>query len=127
MIVEGGEDRLVIGIVTSFDATSFFRKRAEDIILVEEIESTIKDYITLYFRGNIGEKGQTQLQAAIDAIMPSHNKLKEPFKQAVRYYQSIVGVEVQLNEDAAQEAFTKYLHKDKSPSFDDLSLSYYID
>jgi predicted transcriptional regulator len=127
VIVENGEDRLVIGIVTSFDATSFFRKRAEDIILIEEIESTIKDYITLYFRGNIGETDQLQLQIAIDAIMPSHNKLKEPFKQAMQYYQSIVGVQIPLNEDAAQEAFTKYLHKDKSLSFDDLSLSHFID
>ncbi len=127
VIVEDDEERLVIGIVTSFDATSFFRKRAEDIILVEEIESTIKDYITLSFRGNIGEAGQTQLQAAIDAIMPSHNKLKEPFKQAVQYYQSIIGIEAQLDESAALEAFTKYLHKDKSPSFDDLSLSHFID
>jgi hypothetical protein len=77
-LVEEGDERVIIGIVTSFDATTFFRGRAEDIILVEEIENTIKDYIMLYFKGSIGEAGQVQLQDAIEAIMPSHNKLVQP-------------------------------------------------
>ncbi len=127
VLVEEDEERKIVGIVTSFDATAFFRRRAEDTILVEEIENTIKDYIMLYFRGSIGEAGQAQLQAAIEAIMPSHNKLKDPFRHALMYYQTVIGADHQLNEDAAQEAFTKNLYKEKAPSFDELSLSHYID
>jgi predicted transcriptional regulator len=127
VLVEEGDERIIIGIVTSFDATAFFRRRAEDIILVEEIENTIKDYIMLYFKGSIGEAGQAQLQLAIEAIMPSHNKLKDPFRQALSHYLAAVGGNQTLNEETAQEAFTKHLHRDKAPSFDDLSLNQYID
>lgn len=127
VLVEEGDERVIIGIVTSFDATTFFRRRAEDIILVEEIENTIKDYIMLYFKGSIGEAGQAQLQDAIEAIMPSHNKLNDPFQQALSHYLAVVGGDQTLNEEAAQEAFTKHLHRDKAPSFDDLSLGQYID
>lgn len=127
VLVEDGEERTIVGIVTSFDATAFFRRRAEDIILVEEIENTIKDYIMLYFKGSIGEEGQTQLQDAIEAIMPSHNKFKDPFRQALSHYLTVVARNQTLNEEAALEAFTKYLHKDKAPSFDELSLSQFID
>lgn len=67
VLVEDDAERTIVDIVTSFDATAFFRRRAEDIILVEEIENTIKDYIMLYFKGSIGETGQAQLQSAIEA------------------------------------------------------------
>ena len=127
VLVEDGGERTVVGIVTSFDATAFFRRRGEDIILVEEIENTIKDYIMFYFKGSIGEAGQAQLQGAIEAIMPSHNNFKEPFRQALSYYLAVIGGDQTLNEEAALEAFTKYLHRDKAPSFDELSLSQYID
>ena len=110
-----------------FDATAFFRRRAEDTILIEEIENTIKDYITLYFRGSIGEAGQAQLQDAIEAMMPSHSKFRDPFRQALSHYLTVVGLDHPFNEEAALEAFTRYLYKDRPPSFDELTLSQYID
>lgn len=59
--------------------------------------------------------------------MPSHNKLKDPFRQALLYYQAVTEGNQQLNEEAVQEAFTKNLYKEKAPSFDELALSHYID
>jgi len=127
VLVVDGEEHELVGIVTSFDATVFFRQRAEDIILVEWIESTIKDYITLYFKGSIGEAGQAELQAAIEAIMPSHHKLSDPFLQALSHYETAIGSNLPVKEETAREAFAQYLYKEKAPSFDDLSLSHYID
>jgi len=127
VLVVDDEEHTLVGVVTSFDATVFFRQRAENIILVESIENTIKDFITLYFKGNIGEADQAELLAAMEAIMPWHDKLRGPFLQALSHYEATIGGNLPVNEDAAQEAFAQYLAKEKPPTFDGLSLSHYID
>jgi predicted transcriptional regulator len=127
VLVINDEKHTLVDIITSFDSTVFFRQRAWNNILIEWIESTLKDYITLYFKGNIGEAYQVELQSAIEAIMPSLNKLRDPFFQALTHYETTTGSNSPINEQAAQEAFTQYLHQERTPTFDDLSLSHYID
>jgi CBS domain-containing protein len=39
----------LIGIVTSYDTTEYFRRRVEDMMYVEDIESTLKDFIRAGF------------------------------------------------------------------------------
>lgn len=121
-------ERMLRGIITNFDTTAYFRRRAEDIMLVEDIENTIKDYILAYFTNNFGEIKQAELQVAIEAILPSYHKLKDPFRQALLHYLALNGSgQQQLNEEDTQEAFTKYLYKERAKPFDELSLGQYID
>jgi predicted transcriptional regulator len=37
-------NKRVIGIVTSYDTTEYFRRRGEDVMLLEDIETMLKDY-----------------------------------------------------------------------------------
>jgi len=46
IVASSGE---LAGIVTSFDATEYFRNRAENLMYVEDIEETIKDFILLAY------------------------------------------------------------------------------
>ncbi|MBX7132748.1 MAG: CBS domain-containing protein [Fimbriimonadaceae bacterium] len=48
VVITDGEGR-VSGIVTDFDTARYFRQRAENAMLVEDIEVTIREYITLAF------------------------------------------------------------------------------
>ena len=43
------EKRQLVGVVTSYDTTEYFRKRAEDMMHIEQIEKKLKEYITAYF------------------------------------------------------------------------------
>lgn len=125
LIVDG--ERNLSGIITNFDTTAYFRRRAEDIMLVEDIENTIKDYILAYFTNDRGEVNQTELQAAIEAILPTYNKFNNPFRQALMHYLVLNGLDQQqLNEDNAQKAFTEFF-KEQAKPFDELSLGQYID
>src|SRR5712692_7851621 len=42
-------DGTLKSIVTSYDTTEYFRRRAEDMMYVEDIESTVKDFIRIAF------------------------------------------------------------------------------
>src|SRR4051812_19810510 len=44
-------DRKLVGIVTSYDATEFFRRRSEALLRVEDIEGSIKEAIASAFPG----------------------------------------------------------------------------
>ena len=59
MIVDG--DEKLIGIVTSYDSTEYFRRRAEDMMLVEDIESMVKDLVLAAFTDETGEVNQAKL------------------------------------------------------------------
>jgi Domain of unknown function (DUF4268)/CBS domain len=55
----------IAGIVTTYDATDYFRRYAEDLMLVEDVESIMKDLIRLAFAVDEDENDSDQLQEAI--------------------------------------------------------------
>ena len=62
IVVDG--DRKVFGIVTNYDTASYFRSRAEDMMLVEDIETTLKDCIrTDLLKGNEDQSDESLMVA----------------------------------------------------------------
>ena len=61
-----GED--LVGIVTSYDATEYFRNRTEDMMRVEDIELIIKDFILGIYLKEDGEVDEEKLNAKISKI-----------------------------------------------------------
>jgi hypothetical protein len=53
------------GIVTSYDSTEYFRRRAEDLMQIEDIEATIKDFIEQAYTDKSGEVDEDRLAEAI--------------------------------------------------------------
>jgi signal-transduction protein with cAMP-binding, CBS, and nucleotidyltransferase domain len=62
IIDPGGE---LTGIVTSYDATAYFRDRTEDLMRVEEIEAGIKDFIRIAYSDKQGSIDEVKLTDAI--------------------------------------------------------------
>ncbi len=55
----------LVGIVTGYDSTEYFRNRAEDMMRVEDIEVMIKDFISAAYTLDNGEIDQAQLASAV--------------------------------------------------------------
>ena len=61
----------LIGIVTSYDSTEYFRDRAENLMRVEDIEGMIKDFILLAYSASDGNRDEAKLDQAISRVIPN--------------------------------------------------------
>lgn len=77
------EDGRLVQVVTTHDMTGYFRQRARDIILVENIESILKEYVQLAFFSK--SDGEQRLNEAIQAVSNVNQTLRENFVKAVRF------------------------------------------
>ncbi|WP_201390074.1 HPP family protein [Ktedonobacter sp. SOSP1-85] len=121
-------EQKVIGVVTSYDAMAYFRQRAEDMMLVEDIEEALKKYILAAFPSHNGEANEA-LTKAIEEIMPSNRELQGRFQRALTEYLAKAGMQTQvLQKSIAQQMFEQYVYrKEPTKTFDRLSLNQYID
>ena len=114
----------LIGIVTSYDTTDYFRRRAEDMMYVEDIETTLKDFIRAAFR--VTEADQQKLTAVTTELTDA--EFRKKFQKALQHYinrlsQSDVG----FDKTVAEEVFTKHFSSNGSiQSLDDLTFYDYI-
>ncbi len=74
VLVTGPEGRELVGIVTSYDCTQYFRDRTEDMMRVEEIESLIKEFIDWAYTDVDGKPKKEELEDAIAAISAPPNR-----------------------------------------------------
>ncbi len=80
---------ILTGIVTDYDTSEYFRRRAEDIMLVEDIERTLRDFILAAFP-NTQESDEEnldsqELNTAISKLSSSGQDMGR-FRQAVLEY-----------------------------------------
>lgn len=118
----------LIGVVTTYDTTEYFRRRAEDMMLAREIEKLIKDYTLEAFKGSDGVVDQATLKVAIEDITSSNSDLLKQFKKAVKYYlDQSTGTASALDGKYIDDAFKLYLHEQQSAKdFDELTLGQFI-
>jgi CBS domain-containing protein len=121
LIVDGS--RQLVGIVTSYDTTEYFRRRAEDIMLVEDIETTLKDRVLAAFTNEQGDVDHSSLATIIGEITDSKESLFKRFRQAVRQYLKLRGEQNPTTDDQKlSEAFSHLYTEQQPKSFDQLSL-----
>lgn len=116
----------LVGILTSHDTTDYFRRRAQDIMLVQDIEEMIKNYVRAAFNG--ADEGA--LSSAIDEITPSNTKELQPrFNKALaRYLELSGGTNTKIDYSLAKKAFEEHLYqKEDARAFERLTLNDYIE
>lgn len=128
ILVVDSEGQL-IGIVTSYDITSYFRRRAEDMMILEDIEGALKDHIMAsFFDRETGEAKRADYEAALREAGSLSRASRGRFQNAVRRYLELSGVTIAtLNRDWLDEAFSLLSDNDSPNSIDDLTLNQYID
>jgi CBS domain-containing protein len=78
-------DRL-LGIVTQDDLLVYFRRRAEDMLLVEEIEMGLRDHVLCAFSHKNGALAREDLCAAVDEIADQAGRFRKKFEKALNIY-----------------------------------------
>ena len=124
VLIVDSEGKLT-GIVTSYDSNEYFRRRGKDIILVQDIETTLRDLALTPFLDPTGAVDQQKLEKAIKAISVSRRELLGRYGKALRSYLESFLAARQLK--AMQKSFVQ-ADKDEPPkSQDDLTLWEYTE
>ncbi len=128
-VVVVDNNQRIIGIVTNYDTTEYFRRRGEDIMLVEDIESMLKEYILAVYQDESGETDEAGLENAIDEIMPSDSKFRKDFGKAFNKCLEFDGFDKsKIDRAEVEELFVEHLSpKQPTKSFDRLTLNEYIE
>jgi CBS domain-containing protein len=66
-------DKILVGIVTSYDSTEYFRNRAENLMRVEDIEVMLKEFILLAYTLQDGSRDEPRLAEAISRVTVKDN------------------------------------------------------
>ena len=126
VLITGAEDK-IIGIVTSYDTTEYFRRRSEDMMIVEEIETMIKDLILENYSID-GIVQEEKLQKSVNRIADRIEDLKDKYKESVFKYLSMTsGHANKLDQKAFETSFLKIFEPGKEKSFHHLTLGEYIE
>ena len=123
-----GKKSEVTAVITSYDAAKYFRKRAEDIMLAEDIEATLKDFIESSHKKDDGEIDEEMRDAAIQAVIPSNKEYQNKFRNAIfSYIGQTTGKKPKVDESIFNAVFERYLAQPIEPkAFEDLSLYEFI-
>jgi CBS domain-containing protein len=125
LIVDGNQQ--LIGIVTNFDTTEYFRRRAEDMMHVEDIESMIKEYIQAAYISQEGKVDQEKLEQAVQKATNSGHAQREKFKAAMSHYLSLADLKTKPDPAILDRVLKKhYGEKDAQKKFGDLTFSEFM-
>lgn len=115
----------LIGIVTSYDTTEYFRRRAEDMMYVEDIETTLMDFIRAAF--HVSDEADQQKLTEVIAEMADAD-FRKKFQKALQHYLNRLGrSDVGFDKIASEEVFIKHFSSNGPiQSLDDLTFYDYI-
>jgi hypothetical protein len=125
VLIVDSEQRL-IGIVTSYDSTEYFRRRAEDMMVVEDIEGMVKDLVLAAFVDQTGEANQAKLRVAIEEVTSPGKNLKGRYKNALKCYLELQGQKpAGIDSQSLESSFEHLAPKEDPKEFEDLTLYEY--
>jgi hypothetical protein len=125
------EDGRLVDVVTNYDSTEYFRRRGEDLMLVEDIEGMLKDMILAAF--NVGDGASTNnadLAAAIQRISDNQGQLLGQYRDALRAYlaqSGLAGKSSKLDQGAFDESFARFAPNRGPRSFESLTFYDYVE
>jgi CBS domain-containing protein len=127
LLIVNGDGKL-IGIVTGYDSTEYFRQRSEDMLRVRDIEDMVKELIRAAFSGPSGQLDEVKINAAVAASTGHRGQLQGRYLNAVRHFVKLSDKEdPHLDKKAIDESFAILAPMEKAKPFDRLSLQEYID
>jgi CBS domain-containing protein len=127
VLIVDAEDRL-LGIITSYDVMAYFRSRAENMMLVEDIETGVRDLILYAFGDGAGGTDTGRLEAAITAIDSQREELHRQFRRGLANYLQSAGLgQPALDPSLATQSFQVMAPLQEPKEFDQLTLGEFIE
>ena len=121
-LVVDSNDRLM-AIVTGFDTAEHFRKQFEDLMVVQDIETAIKDHV-LYAFAQL-RLTDAQIEESIRRVGNPEDRVKKKLTSALKSYSANVGVPV--DQEAVLKAIGEVLGTPPQAKFDRLTLVQYCE
>ena len=114
------KDGKLVGILTNYDTAEYYRQRAEDIMLVEDIEMTIREYIESVYTDD-------ELKIEVEGVGSSDTG-KNKFRQALNHYLNVaISPPATFDQTVCDDVYVKHVQtKSSTKKFEDLTLHEYI-
>jgi CBS domain-containing protein len=114
----------LVGIITPWDTSEYFRVRAQDIMLVEDVESSLRDHIrAAFWDKSTNDVDEGTLAAIINDTVNSNSKTFEKVKNGLKHYFNLVNIRHTPEDETVERAFSKLLERQQTKlSLDDLTL-----
>lgn len=116
-------DGTIAGIITNYDTTKYFRQRAEDMLLVEDIESTLKDYVRAAFGGDENDP-EGAIQCAIDKLSNFVDSIRDTCLKNFKEFCASKAISV--SDEDFKTVIGAPFASTSDRTFDDLTLNEYI-
>ena len=113
-------------IITSYDVMEYYRKRAEDMMLVENIETMVRDLILHAFTDKQGNLDEAVLNTAILKINTEREDLRRKFRRGLGQYLQLAGAADGVAPKAAEQSFDEVWPQDEPKAFERLTLNEFI-
>ncbi len=146
VLIVDDDDGKLLGVVTTYDSTEYFRRRGEDLMLVEDIEGMLKDMILAAFGvqqsgaewvmdaepdgGDTAPGGSSELAAAIQRISDNQGQLVGQYRDALKTYLSqsgLTGKSSKLDQAAFDASLAKLAPARPPRAFDALTFYDYVE
>ncbi|MBW3128544.1 CBS domain-containing protein [Hymenobacter profundi] len=116
-------DNKLIGIITNYDTTQYFRQRTEDLVLIGDIESTLRAHLLRAY--NVTEEESPEIREAIDSLSNSWDGVRKKAQASLKAFcqtnnYPIVQADIETNVDR------HFALKTDPKGFQDLTLSEFI-
>lgn len=116
------------GIVTNSDAVDYFRKRATDTMLLEDVEDLLKAHIRAAFSRHQPQNAEKLLETAINEITNTSEQRLKDIRGALKKYFSLTGITHSPQEHLLEAAFSKMISRANTPKkLDDLTFYEYTE
>lgn len=122
-------DDALMGIITPWDAAAHLQQGAEDSMLLEDIETDVKEHILASFTDRkTGVLLQEQLDVAISSMVDRSEQILKDVLGALRKFLAKIEVSHNPKPDMVRDAFAKLIdHNRQKMSFEQLTLNQYIE
>jgi len=125
LIVDAHEK--LIGIVTTYDSTEYFRARSEDLLNVRDIETTIKDLLRIIFQQEEDEPDNEKVRGAVRKITSANQISKKDYAKALTQYLMFDDGR-EMNQIAMAQSYDLHINnKSDNRLFSELTLHDYIE
>lgn len=118
----------LVYIVTEYDTNQYFRRRAEDIVLLEDIEGYLKGHLKAAYTSE--DNLQKDIEVFIEGARKKTESSLSALKTCIEDVCNQKGIPADSNDSTIKDALDKHfplLEGDKKKTFDKLSLNDYID
>jgi CBS domain-containing protein len=120
VLVTDAEGRLM-GIVTHYDTAAYFRRRAEDMMVVQDIETTLKQLIATLYHGEAGE--EAELNAAISEAANEARRYRKKYQIALKSVLQHLGHSLtDIPEEIIDNSFKSFGVRDEQKNLNALTL-----